>query len=105
VAGYGEGGSSVNTFDRALEVLDTRGWTKVPEAAGSGTNLCLGLAMLAAGANTQDYDVLRHVVTERYPDRVCEYSPYPYFNDHPDTTEEDVRLVLKLASGKAGELA
>jgi hypothetical protein len=88
----------MNTFDRALDLLDESGWTKFPLADASRIKLCLGLAMGIAWCTPQDCDVIDRIIAERYPDRFWDVNVYPHFNDHPDTTEEDVRLVLKLAS-------
>lgn len=37
------------------------------------------------------------LIADRYPDRAgCSEWAVIQFNDHPDTTEEDVRLILKM---------
>ena len=110
----------MNVFGRALEVLDAQGWTQNPVDA-VGVAVCLGFALGDAKATFEDSDMVRGVIAERYPDRLtsCGWLPdksamgipmkpadrvsLPGFNDHPDTTEEDVRLVLKLASEKTAE--
>ena len=89
----------MNTFDRALELLDQSGWTQFRWLDDeSGARLCLGMAMSRARCSIQDCDLLESVIAERYPNRIWGPPAFPGFNDHEDTTEEDVRLVLKLAS-------
>jgi hypothetical protein len=88
----------VNIFDRALDLLDKFGWAKFPEFGTK--SLCLGLAMSKTACTAQDCEIIEAIIVERYPGRIREPDFYPFFNDHPDTTEEDVRLVLKLASSK-----
>ena len=43
------------------------------------------------------------VAGDLFPDRGRGWS-VPYFNDHKETTEEDIRLVVKTAIEKAGQL-
>lgn len=99
----------MNAFDRALEVLDTHGWTQFRgtfyDTRYNG-GVCLGLALGNAKCTRSDCFLIGDVIEEHYPRRlrrVDRYPNFPFFNDHPETTEEDVRLVLKLASAKAGE--
>lgn len=113
----------MNVFGRALEILDAQGWTQNPVDTVGGA-VCLGFALGDAKATFEDADVVRGVIAERYPDRVTsagwlpdksamggsvkrpgDVVSIPGFNDHPETTEEDVRLVLKLASGKEADSA
>ena len=101
----------------ALEILNKNGWCK-----GATTNLtdpryprnshCLGgawnLALYESDmwmSNDIPYRVLASLILEQYPDRgVAAGDPAAYnvteFNDHPHTTEDDVRSILeKLAAG------
>jgi hypothetical protein len=91
----------------ALHNLDARGWNK-----GSGTGFngewCMAVAMhmdnfliIAGRIDPEDlyhaYEEAWQVIGELYPERYTQGVPYAIgdFNDHPDTTEEDVRRVLK----------
>ena len=101
----------------ALEILNKSGWCK-----GATTNLadpryprnshCLGGAWNLAlyendiwkSNDITPYRVLASLILEQYPDRARAGEPAAYnvteFNDHPHTTEDDVRSILeKLAAG------
>jgi hypothetical protein len=83
--------------------LDRHGWGKGPELAEG--KLCLGIAMMAAASRlgclyitgSPAYEAVREQIMQHFPGRGGWYCSIPAFNDHPDTTEEDIRLVLKHA--------
>ena len=84
------------------EVLDQFGWIK-GEIYRHGQGYCLWGAIVKScnGGVTSDVTGLTNktsdVISELFPTRVRGGfdSPIPNFNDHPDTTLEDVKLVLK----------
>lgn len=52
----------------------------------------------------QAKDLLMEVIREQFPERLKRFSEnIPTFNDHPDTTFEDVRLVIEKAAIKEQE--
>lgn len=89
-------------FDRAADRLRGR-WMKGDLADDDG-NVCTVGALLAVGLDAalvwEARQLLWVIVARDYPDR-CEgafIEGTADFNDHPDTTEEDVLLSLKKAS-------
>jgi hypothetical protein len=95
----------------ALRNLDERGWNK-GAGEGKGGEWCMAYAMHAncslidSGILTWPDLTRAHIEAARvidglFPERARLFASVPWFNDHPDTTEEDVRLVLKfLAEGE-----
>lgn len=66
-----------------------------------GERMCLGAAInLAYISKLGMSDQVRQVIKLLYPERVlgCECDTIiPIFNDHPDTTFEDIQRVMKVA--------
>ena len=61
---------------------------------------CLGTALMAQGALTKEWDLLKQVIAEHFPERITFYGApvlgiIPSFNDHPDTTWEDVDKIVR----------
>jgi hypothetical protein len=87
--------------------LDRHGWGKGPELGGG--KVCLGIAMMEAATRLggsclsieSPYTAVTRQIARHFPGRYAFQRPglytIPAFNDHPDTTEEDIRLVLKHA--------
>jgi hypothetical protein len=95
--------------ERAGEILDRRGWTQRILEEGGGT--CLGVALRDALAfsREEDDDIFMSgfsevfaeaasLIREYFPGRSPDGLVIP-FNDHPDTTREDVDLILKHMGG------
>jgi hypothetical protein len=107
--------------DTITAILDDRGWRQwdgqnvlpdsVIEKTMQSGPVCLGIAtQIALGIkidndarpeNTEAMAImygLEEVILGLYRDRINAFdSIVPEFNDHKDTTEEDVRLVIKHA--------
>lgn len=81
----------------ALELLRRDGWYKGP---AMGKAKCTAVACYMAGAQ-RDFAVVRAVVMEQFPDRGN--GSIVDFNDHPDTTFEDIELVLTKAAIRRDE--
>jgi hypothetical protein len=100
----------------ALKILDEHGWYQ-GGPTGPGGQVCMASAILKYLSGTlgsylsgtwgslafpmppflEALHAFREVITGLYPER-SQSGPYisvTIFNDHKDTTEEDVRLVLK----------
>jgi hypothetical protein len=79
--------------------LDRYGWGKAPFPGGK---ICLAIALSQAAPGltigNHAYLAVRKQIAMLFPDRHVGGAYYiADFNDHPDTTEEDIRLVLKHA--------
>jgi hypothetical protein len=105
------------TADKILEVIDSRGWAQgdqnvgradQPVCLGIAVNVGLGLHHLyatyeriqeALAATRELTGQIRWLYRERSAEIERELGrvTLPSFNDHKDTTEEDVRLVIKHA--------
>ena len=95
--------------DRAIQELSAHGWCQGQLWDLQG-RICLSVALVRAGIDTldlvdggpRDGRPFARVIRERFPERVrnCSGSrqAIEVFNDHPDTTLDDVVLVL----GQAG---
>jgi hypothetical protein len=102
-----------------LALLDERGWVQ-HTGFGPGGQVCMGSALFQAkdknvtpqppGVPYYSYHLpsdvywetiirIAALVHELFPGRCGQVFRIPDFNDHPDTTEEDVRLVLKTLAG------
>lgn len=114
----------MNVFDQAVEVLNRRGWHQGGFVSDSGVcalaalNLAEGLDMITGTAKSAL--LLTDIVMERFPERVSPMRHEMYtalgsdamwldmvvadFNDHPKTTEEQVRTMLGMASDMANDL-
>lgn len=114
------------TLEReALEVLKSGGWAKGAYNIGN-THCLVGALRKAAVGTSSTIDILRKtgeascapklrsideatvrvatVLSEQYPDRFDpNFNTIPHFNDHPDTTFEDVERVLSKAAILAEE--
>jgi hypothetical protein len=100
----------MNIYDLAAERL--RGhWIKGTLDDDDGNVCSLGaLQVVTGGLTSPDYyasaERLSKIVVDGYPDRLTYddddeqmgLHPVAQFNDHPDTTEEDVLLAFKQAS-------
>lgn len=92
----------MNVFDRALEVIHERGMCKGMLEDEDG-HVCLNGALNYAltgnsrqWGNMRYYGFVKDVAQGLFPERGCvgQTSPAPH-NNHPDTTQEDVELILK----------
>ena len=103
----------MNPYDAAADLLVERGWIK-GQAEDNEGHLCMIGAMMHAlnGALSragmywsQQLDIPTRIIAEQFPDRTrtTSLSPTSHFNDHPDTTLEDVLLVLDKSGRKYDE--
>jgi len=97
----------MNLIERVRNRLDGgRHWFQggpvgLTEAGCGGVCLLLALDQDDDHAYVVQTQLISHVIDEQFPDRNDRdgYStPIPFFNDHPDTTWDDVDLVLHKAS-------
>jgi hypothetical protein len=113
---------------KAIEVLAERGWNQGGLVGAGGRVCALGALSIACYGNPHlDTEGMTHsartsahqamgeawlqaadVVKEQFPERVVGVGtdlPLARFNDHPDTTLDDVILVLEKAAVRAEEVA
>ncbi len=107
--------STAEAATRALEFLSgPEKWIK-DDFAGPfyrPDRVCLGNALLLAKCGSltawiqgePEYEAAWEIITAQFPDRVAAWRSalrgVPAFNDHPDTTFDEVRMVLeKMAAG------
>jgi hypothetical protein len=83
----------VNIERDAIRVLAERGWCKGKFHDAEG-RVCMGTAVMFGSG------LLNRVISEQFPDR---RGGVIGFNDHPDTTIDDVILVLEKASIRRDE--
>lgn len=82
----------------ALAELDARGWAKFNTIAPDG-KVCVNGAIMCADARPEEKEALRvrllELISVHFPGR-CGGGQFAqqYFNDHPDTTEADIRFLL-----------
>lgn len=101
-----------NLARKTLEHLGQSGWHK----GGSGNSIdgyCLGVALgqTCRAANSWEdncyykhvSDVVEAVIAEQFPDRYDSSERFSHFNDHDDTTIEDIALVLEKAAIRLDE--
>lgn len=100
-----------NHIRRALEVLASTGWTKHAFTDDGGRH-CLQGALYDAyglcpdkvtGELADDVRIVNQMIEEQYPDRFGAVG-ISRFNDHPETTLEDVVRVLEKAAIRKDEL-
>lgn len=108
-----------NRIREAIGILARTGWTKetftdesgrhclqgaLSEAHGlpTGSATCTGMAV--SGGLAADLRLVNHVIEEQYPERVGGVG-VSRFNDHPDTTLDDVVRVLEKAAIRRDETA
>lgn len=107
-----------NRIRDAIEVLARRGWTKDAFTDGDGRHCLQGALYEAHGVATEDcarhlglrlsgqlaadVQLVNEVVATEYPDRRGGVSA-SRFNDHPETTVDDVLLVLEKAAVRRDE--
>ena len=111
----------MNQFDKAKEYIRLYGHNKngfYGRSSGSrdieNPSACIFGALAKANDLREDYgnalvspaaEILSKIASEQFPDRMdnrlimpMNHGPAVSFNDHPDTTPEDVFLVLEKAS-------
>jgi len=112
------GATMANRIREAINVLARRGWTKdaFTDADGRhclqgalyeayGVNSCAAsrhLRLRLAGELARDMRLVNEVVASEYPDRFGGVGA-SRFNDHPETTLEDVVRVLEKAAVRRDE--
>lgn len=96
--------------EAAISMLEEKGWSK-GAAVGPGGSVCMAVALCDGKQLPDSMDMFR-VFTDRnwsamscilrlFPERLPLGKRIADFNDHPDTTREDVLLVLKhMAEGE-----
>lgn len=97
----------MNAFEKMLETLPGH-WHQGSLSDKKGNYCVVGHLRKALGLNTisgwpldalEAVDFLETKIVEMYPDRPSAgWDPVPAFNDHPDTTEEDVIAVVEKAA-------
>lgn len=103
----------MNTIDRMLDHLRTNGWTQGKYERPSGACCILGAHIAVTGSQKLGSAVTNEigkVFYEQFPERAmytvaagAEYACVPDLNDHPDTTFDDVEMVLEKASLRLDE--
>ena len=104
----------MNAVAKALEALRSSGWSKGRYVAPDGSHCMLGALNVALGLPDEyvlgtshpAHTAIANVVAEQYPDRACFYRQVDNswdlsvatFNDDPDTTFDDIKLVLEKAA-------
>lgn len=92
----------MNPYREMLDYIREHGWCKHLLENDNG-QVCL----FGAGRNTyapSGYSILlSEIITTQFPDRVDKESSVPAFNDHPDTTQADIELVLEKAAASWDE--
>lgn len=107
-----------NRIREAIEVLARRGWTKdaftdddgrhcmqgaLYEAHGVAVSGCVShLRYRVAGDMAEDLRLLNEIVQSEYPDRFGGVGT-SRFNDHPETTVDDVVRVMEKAAVRRDE--
>lgn len=86
----------MNVYEEAIKVLDRTGWSKGEITGRAGTHCVAGAVLYV------DYENPLYYGWE-WIGRLAKFLPegfssVPDYNDHPDTTEEDIRLLLKRAA-------
>ena len=108
-----------NRIREAIEVLARRGWTQGAFTDDSGRHCLQGALYEAYGCQprqhgrltrtttnadiTADVRLVNEVIAAEYPDRVGAVG-ISRFNDHPETTIDDVVRVLEKSAIKRDEL-
>ena len=106
-----------NTIREAIRVLSGSGWTKGTFTDGAGRH-CLQGALFEAhgicaagdqqvgrrvsGELATDVRLVNEVIREQFPERVGGVGA-SRFNDHPDTTVDDVTRVMEKAAVRKDE--
>lgn len=87
---------SVNPFNKALDILDEKGWSK-GQGVGDKGEICLGWALVEGERplNKKQLKKADNIESKLLKGRGYEWERISTFNDAPETTEEDVRLFLK----------
>jgi hypothetical protein len=88
----------MNPLEEAKQSLTTKGWRKDGQEGPNGERCLIFHLPIKDGV----WEAVHDVLLEQYPDRT-HYSEVVgfgivQFNDHPDTTREDVDLVLEKAA-------
>jgi hypothetical protein len=108
----------MGSADKIREYLDKNGWIQEEMFGWSKAEMLPGYyrsaCLIGAASETGvmgDYitiNIIVNVIEEQYSDRLTSESPQcsiVQFNDHPDTTYDDVILVLEKAAILEGEIA
>ena len=90
-----------NPFEKVLDRLREKGWTKKQFGESEGPNCIRGAAGYSGlSVWTDVIGPLRPIVQAEYKDRLGDTEIIAGFNDHPDTTFSDVERVLEKAAVK-----
>lgn len=79
--------------DRMLAELDEHGWAQFHRVDGDG-KICVSEARYRARISSNAWVEMGAKASELFQDRI-RVPNMLLFNDHQDTTEEDIRLVIK----------
>lgn len=90
--------------DDMESVLNEKGWIKGKMVTEDGVCLVGAYRTLLYDGRSYPTQRVKDAIRELFPERSgnCT-STMPFFNDHPDTTREDVSLVIKHAGYKMEE--
>ncbi len=106
-----------NTIHEAIRVLTSKGWAKDTFTDGAGRHCLQGALFEAhgflsmdtrnvgrpvAGELAADIRLVNEVVRDQFPERVGGVG-ISRFNDHPETTMEDVLRVMEKAAVRKDE--
>jgi hypothetical protein len=100
-------------FAEMLATLDREGWDQGGDSNGppclvqSGWRQLNGFSDYRAFVDSSESVLLMDVIYEQFPDRLFRgptaRTACCKFNDHPDTTEADIRAVIEKARTRAEE--
>jgi hypothetical protein len=102
----------MNKIDQVIETIKNVGWHQGSYYNFDEDNTIIGVCIIGAIRHTaarhnvspslfmhKPMAMIRSIINEQYPDRMDpEMAVVPAFNDHKDTTIEDVIAVLEKAS-------
>jgi hypothetical protein len=99
----------MNVINRTADALKGH-WCKEPRD-GQG-NMCIAVRLGSVSGHVDHQyrnaaEIIRDVVVEQYPDRletIYGFTPIVLFNDHDDTTEDEVLAVLDKAAVRYDEV-
>lgn len=94
----------MSDIDKVIDYINEKGWHQGELVGEDGSVCVIGAVQLCGHFNALMYggalERIKSAVEQVFPERAKSggfIHPIAKFNDHPDTTREDVMLVLKHA--------